>query len=413
MTLEVESGLLFARGAYGLKETLLNAHVPTSLQLEAGSSLPFPALNDSALNQRVSKARLFWILQGCGWITFGAAMFTWGLDFMSPRDALVNKILLVATGLTLTLAFRVPYRKLRKHSRNTIVTIVVLLAVSFIGAALWREAHTLLFQAYYSVRATGNISARFVWIPLGTFLYDGFVLLAWSLLYFAINDWMELERQRERAAKAEVMAQAARLRALQSQLEPHFLFNTLNAISTLVVEGQNADASRMIARLSDFLRLTLETADTPEIPVVEELEFVRRYLEIEQVRFGSRLHVTINAQAEAMNAMVPALVLQPLVENAVKHGVLTREQGGSVSVTAEQKNGDLRLCVSDDGPGLPQNRVAARGVGLRNIAARLSELYGNAARLSLDPSPTGGLAATIAIPFRSAVAGNGDSRGSS
>jgi signal transduction histidine kinase len=337
-------------------------------------------------------------------------MYTWGLDFMSPREALVNKVLLVAIGLTLTLCFRALYRRMRKRSRSPVANIAILLAVSFIGAALWREIHTLLFQMYYSAQATGVVSARFVRIPFGTFLYDGFVLLAWSLLYVAINDWMELEEQRERAAKAEAMAHAARLRALQSQLEPHFLFNTLNAISTLVVEGHSLDAARMIARLSDFLRLTLEAKDTPEIPLAEELEFVRRYLEIEQVRFGSRLHVTIAAAPQAMSGMVPALVLQPLVENAVKHGVLTREQGGSVWVTAEQNNGSLRICVADDGPGLPKDGVAVRGVGLTNTATRLSELYGDGSRFSLDSSSSGGTAATIEIPFRSVAskgAGNG------
>jgi two-component system LytT family sensor kinase len=353
----------------------------------------------------VGRTGLFWILQGCGWIAFGAAMFTWGLDFMSPRDALVNKSLLVITGLGITLIFRLLFRKLRKRSGNPIAAMAGLLAVSFVGAALWREIHTLLFQAYYNAQSTGNVSARFVPIPLGTFLYDGFVLLAWSLLYFAITEWMELEKQRERATKAEAMAQAARLRALRSQLEPHFLFNTLNAISTLVVEGQNADAARMIARLSDFLRLTLETTDTPEIPLAAELEFVRRYLEIEEVRFGSRLRVTIDVEPEVMSGMVPVLVLQPLVENAVKHGVLTHEQGGTVSVTAARNNGTLRLCVADDGPGMPQNGGGVWGVGLRNTATRLSELYGDASRFSLDPSSTGGLAATIEIPFRPAASG--------
>ena len=284
------------------------------------------------------------------------------------------------------------------------VSILVVLTVSFAGAAIWRETHTLLFQLYYRAQTSGSTPIELVAIPLGTLLYDGFVLLAWSLLYFAINDWTELREQRERAVKAETMAQAARLRALQSQLQPHFLFNTLNAISTLVVEGQTAAAARMIARLSDYLRLTLETTSTPEIPVAEELEFVRRYLEIEQVRFGTRLHVTIKAQPEAMRGLVPALVLQPLVENAVKHGVLTREHGGSVTVTAEQKNGALRLCVSDDGPGLPQDGSAVLGVGLSNTATRLSELYGDASRFSLCASPAGGLAATIEIPFRAADA---------
>jgi sensor histidine kinase YesM len=341
-------------------------------------------------------------------------MFTWGLDFMSPRDALVNKLLLVSTGLTLTLCFRALFQHLRKKSWRPIGVFVTLIAVSFAGAMLWREVHTLLFQAYISVRETGSISVRLVPIPLGTILYDGFVLLAWSLLYFAINSWIELDEQRERAAKAETMAQAARLRALQAQLEPHFLFNTLNAISTLVVEGQNADAAKMIARLSDFLRLSLETANTPEIPVAEELEFVRRYLEIEQVRFGSRLRVTIDATPDAMSGMVPALLLQPLVENAVKHGVLTTEQGGSVSVTAERKNGAIRLCVADDGPGMPEHRLAARGVGLSNTVTRLRELYGDASGFSLGPTSPGGVTVTIEIPFRPAVSegpGNGAARG--
>jgi LytS/YehU family sensor histidine kinase len=198
------------------------------------------------------------------------------------------------------------------------------------------------------------------------------------------------------------MAQAARLRALQAQLEPHFLFNTLNAISTLVVERQNADAAMMIARLSDFLRLTLDTADTPEIPVAEELEFVRRYLEIEQVRFGSRLRVTIDAPPEAMSGMVPALLLQPLVENAVKHGVLTSEHGGSVSVSVTRSNGALVLCVADDGPGMPKDRIAVHGIGLSNTATRLRELYGDDSRFSLSPSSPNGLSVTIEIPFRSA-----------
>ena len=312
---------------------------------------------------------------------------------------MISKTLLVAIGFSLTLSFRSFFRTLRKISLSPIAGMAAILAVSFVGAAVWRQAHVLLLQAYYSSMA-GSLSVRLHAIPLGTFLYDGFVLLAWSLLYTGIHSWMELEEQRKRATKAEAMAQAARLQALQSQLEPHFLFNTLNAISTLVAEGQNAAAGRMIARLSDFLRLTLETKDTSEITLAEELEFVRRYLEIEQVRFGERLRVTIDAPNDALGGMVPVLLLQPLVENAVKHGVLAREQGGAISVTAERNNGCLRLCVADDGPGMAVHSVNGNGVGLRNTAARLSELYGNASQFSLGQSHKGGLAVTIEIPFR-------------
>ena len=134
----------------------------------------------------------------------------------------------------------------------------------FAGAAVWRELHSILLQLYYHFTQREFLTFQFRSIPLGTLLYDGFVLLAWSLLYYGINDWIELESQRLRIARAESSAHSARLRALQSQLEPHFLFNTLNAISTLVAEGNNPDANRMIARLSDFLRLSLELPTLPK-----------------------------------------------------------------------------------------------------------------------------------------------------
>jgi two-component system, LytTR family, sensor kinase len=329
-------------------------------------------------------------------------MFGWGLSYYSPRVAFVHKALLVVIGFLVTLAFRLIYRRARQRSMPPIASALLLGVVSFVGAAVWRETHTILFQIYYGLTATGQATPRLVVILLGTLMYDGFVLLTWSLLYYGINDWLLIEHERERATNAEAMAHSARLRALQSQLEPHFLFNTLNAISTLVAEGHNAAASRMIARLSDFLRLTLDTAETPEISLAEELEFVRRYLEIEQVRFGERLRVTIAAEPDAMPGLVPALVLQPLVENAVKHGVLPRELGGSVAVNIAKNNGRLHISVVDDGPGLSKDQTLAHGVGLSNTAARLAELYGDTAHFSLKPSPSGGVAAIIELPFRTA-----------
>jgi two-component system LytT family sensor kinase len=366
------------------------------------------------LGRELRKSSLFWILQCGGWIAFGVAMFGWGLSYYSPRDAFVNKTLLVTLGFLVTLVFRALYRRARQRSMPPIASALLVGAVSFVGAAIWRETHTILFEIYYTLSVTGQVTAKLVAIPLGTLMYDGFVLLAWSLLYYGINDWLVIEREQDRATRAEAMAHAARLRALQSQLEPHFLFNTLNAISTLVVEGQNAAATRMIARLSDFLRLTLDTAETPEISVAEELEFVQRYLEIEQVRFGERLRVTIAAEPDAMQGLVPSLVLQPLVENAVKHGVLPRELGGSVAVSIAKNNGRLRISVVDDGPGLPKDQAIAHGVGLSNTSARLAELYGDKAQFSLERSPGEGVAAIIDLPFRTAAPrldhGNGGMR---
>ncbi len=374
--------------------------------LNAGAAGP-----PTTLASWIDKSSLFWILQCGGWLAFGIAMFGWGLDFYSVRDALVNKALLVLTGFGTTLFFRALYRRTRARAATPLTSALLVLVVSFTGAAIWRETQSLLFQVCLRAIMGEEIAVGLARIPLGTLLYDGFVLLAWSLLYYGINDWAEIEKQRKRASKAEAMAHAARLRALQSQLEPHFLFNTLNAVSTLVAEGNNAAATRVIARLSDFLRLTLDTAETPEISVTEELEFVRRYLEIEQVRFGDRLQVMIDAQPEAARGLVPALVLQPLVENAVKHGVLPREQGGSVTVTIARNDGRLHLCVADDGPGLSQARNGQRGVGLSNTAARLKELYGEESHFSVACSPGGGVTARVEIPFRTATSNSAREQG--
>ncbi len=383
-----------------MKVTLSDERTSAFLRVKAESA--------GSLSIRGSQFRttsLFWILQCGGWLAFGVAMFAWGLHYFNARDAFVNKALLVMTGFAVTLILRSLYRRVRARSITPLASALLIFSLSFTGAAIWREIQNLLFQVYASAAMSGNVAVRLVAIPLGTLLYDGFVLFAWSLLYYGVNDWVELERQRERATKAEAMAHAARLRALQSQLEPHFLFNTLNAVSTLVVEGKNGEAARMIARLSDFLRLTLDSAERPEISVADELEFVRRYLEIEQVRFGERLRVTITASPEALQGLVPTLLLQPLVENAVKHGVLPREQGGNVAVTIARSDGRLRICVSDDGAGLPQEAGPAAGVGLSNTAARLEELYGDRSHFSLGASEQGGVAATIEIPFRTAPSG--------
>ena len=344
------------------------------------------------------RALSFWPLHTFGWIAFGAVMLVWGLDYWAPKEAVVNKLFLVVTGFALTLGFRWIYRRLL--DRSIPVLGAVMLALSFLGALLWYEAEMMLFQVYLGWMRDLALLVRPVRISIGLWLYYGFVLFAWSLLYVGMKMWREAERQRERALRAEMHAHEARLRALRSQLEPHFLFNTLNAISTLVSEGENGTATAMISKLSDFLRLTLEHADQPEIPVAEELEFVKRYLEIEQVRFGSRLRSQITAAPDAMDALVPALVLQPLVENSVKHGILPREEGGELRVAISRNNGCLLIDVIDNGVGARNGITARHGIGLQNTADRLLELYGDASRFDYGEAAGGGFFARITIPYR-------------
>jgi LytS/YehU family sensor histidine kinase len=240
-------------------------------------------------------------------------------------------------------------------------------------------------------------------------LYTVFILLTWSLLYFGINGWIRLELERRRADRADALAQSAQLRALQSQLEPHFLFNTLNGISSLVVEGRSGDAAAMIARLSDFLRLTLKVAGTPQITLADELVFVRQFLDIQQLRFGDRLGFGIDVTPEAMAAMVPSMLLQPLVENSVRHAILPRAMGGKVVVSARTDSvraaaDTLILRVDDDGPGIQKSAAPSSGVGLSNTATRLAVLYGGAAEFAIGRSDLGGVGVTIRMPLRTAAA---------
>jgi LytS/YehU family sensor histidine kinase len=188
-------------------------------------------------------------------------------------------------------------------------------------------------------------------------------------------------RERElRASQLETRLAAARLEALRAQLQPHFLFNTLHAISALMNRDVEA-AERMLARLSDLLRLTLDSAGEPMVPLKRELEFLAGYLEIEQTRFADRLTVQMNVEPDALDAPVPSLLLQPLVENAVRHGIAPRATPGRIEIRARRADGALHIEIEDNGRGLP--REMREGLGLSNTRARLEQLYGPAHRFEL------------------------------
>ena len=208
-------------------------------------------------------------------------------------------------------------------------------------------------------------------------------------------------RLRERAAQLEGQLSAAQLDALRMQLNPHFLFNTLHAVSTLMARDVNG-ARRMISDLSDLLRRVLDSTDAPEVPLDDELDVLGHYLSIEQTRFADRLDVNVNVETGTRGALVPTLILQPLVENAIKHGIAPRGEGGRIDIAAQRVNGHLVLHVCDDGPGLASGAVPHEGVGLRNTRDRLEKIYGADASLTLENRPGGGLDAQVRLPFRAA-----------
>jgi len=222
------------------------------------------------------------------------------------------------------------------------------------------------------------------------------VIAVHALLYYQNFRASELAQSSLKTQLAQ-----AQLRALKMQLHPHFLFNTLHSISSLILEDP-PKANSMIARLGDFLRLTLENSDQQLVTLKQETEFLRCYLEIEQVRFGDRLTVAFELEPQTLSAQVPHLILQPVVENAIQHAIAPHAKRGRINIEAKRLNTLLQLEVRDNGPGIPSNGdlPAKKGVGLNNVRTRLHQIYGSNFRFDLTNAGDGGLTVVIEIPFR-------------
>ena len=249
-----------------------------------------------------------------------------------------------------------------------------------------------------------------------SFGIQGGVIRYWAVIALqAVYRSQKKAKIREREAlelkvQASELAQqlaTAQLSALKMQLQPHFLFNTLGAIIVLIRQQKTAQAEAMVAKLSDLLRLTLEDVEAQEVPLWRELEFLRLYLSIEQIRFEDRLRLRIAAAPELSDIHVPHMVLQPIVENAVRHGLGQSEEAVTIEVGATSANGSLSLVVSDDGPGLLSAGPAHPGIGLTNTSARLARLYGDRARLLVEQAPGRGVRVTITLPIRTVRAEGG------
>jgi two-component system, LytTR family, sensor kinase len=216
----------------------------------------------------------------------------------------------------------------------------------------------------------------------------------------ALDTYRKFQERETRAAQLEAQLTHAQLDALKKQLHPHFLFNTLNTISILIDED-TAAARNMLVRLSDLLRSTLDGTKTHEVSLKHELEFIEGYLEIERTRFPDRLSVEMHIDPKTLNAQVPDLILQPLVENAIRHGIAPRSAAGIIAIYAERLNGDLKLQVRDNGRGLqPKQRpLTSHGVGIANTQSRLQQLYGVRHRFEIENLDEGGVRVAITIPF--------------
>src|SRR5579871_6032765 len=311
----------------------------------------------------------------------------------------------LATPTVLRLGRRYPPIQWRPISR-WIRHLAACTAICLISAA-WTAALEKLMNPYANMPGPGTYSRLFL-----EKFYSG--LLSYLVLYITILLASHMLESREQlavhqteTARLNEQLSKAQLSALRRQIEPHFLFNTLNAIAGLVREERNDDAVSMIAELSDFLRRVVEDSDRQQVPLGEELEFTRKYLDIQKVRFAERLQFSVDVPAELLSAQVPSLILQPMVENAVKHGIAKKAEGGAIRIDVSRSNGRLTLRVWNDGPSLPSEwEKKQSGIGMLNVQTRLRSLYGESFKFSLRNGEPEGVEASISVPFVSPSTGS-------
>ena len=353
-----------------------------------------------------NKDRAFWQLQALGW---GGAMLLRAMSSLAnaqPLSFLVLILIASITGFSISLLLSVIYRYL--INQRPLVTWGVTALILPFAVSLYAFIDSWVISLY---RPGSDTS--FTQLFLGVFYLDLTLLGAWSALYYAINFFLQVEEQNDQLLRLEAEATAAQLAMLRYQLNPHFLFNTLNSISTLVLLKQTEPANAMLSRLSSFLRYTLINEPAGKVTLAQEVETLKLYLDIERMRFEDRLRPRFEIDDQARDALLPSLLLQPLVENAIKYAVTPLEEGAEIAVSAQVNGPMLRIVVADTGPGLQDpldiNRLPAAsvepgdpvstGVGLANIRDRLAQAYGDDQRFEIQDAPDGGFAVVIELPF--------------
>lgn len=273
------------------------------------------------------------------------------------------------------------------------------LAAHAAGSAVFSLAYMILRAWIGEWQSAARFSDAFKPLLVKTWHFN--LLIYWVIVAVthAVDYYHKYQERELRASELEKRLAQAKLQALQMQLNPHFLFNTLHSISSLMHKDVEA-ADRMITRLGDLLRAALAGSGTQEVTLRQELEFLQRYLEIEQTRFGDRLSVKLDVAPDTLDARVPNLILQPLVENAIRHGIEPHARPGRIELRARREAGELALNVCDNGGGLRNGGQTKEGVGLSNTRARLRGLYGDAHHFELCDGADGGLRVQVTIPFR-------------
>jgi LytS/YehU family sensor histidine kinase len=341
----------------------------------------------------------FWLLQLAGWSGWAVAGSI-GWIYWSPESPYLEVYSSAAVfGIAISTALRYVYRSI--WSWSIARRVVAALFASYVAGGVWQVGKTLIIA---NAMPHVNEGHEMGWLGYLEGITSSFyIMVTWSGLYFAIKWYQMLQTESAKVLRISAMAHQAQLKMLRYQLNPHFLFNTLNAISTLTLDKDTQRANAMVTRLSRFLRYSLDSDPMQKVTVAQELDALSLYLDIEKVRFGDRLRFETDVADEAARGLVPSLLLQPLVENAIKYAVARSEAGGVIRVRAAVRGAALHIEVSDDGPGIPELENAAvpqgRGVGLANTRDRLAEIYGDRQALQVVNGAPGGLTVCIHLPY--------------
>lgn len=359
----------------------------------------------SATTVRPGRNTQFCLFQAIGWSSWVVLLILRDLTFV-PAEYMLGRsgifVLDALTGIVLTTCLRYLYR----FVWDSIVYLRV--ASVFFGcllaSAIWQVVKDIITAT--EVGSSVDL-AGYGWVSFFNVLPFSFsLLLIWTVLYFCIKYYQMFQVEKEKSLRSEALAHEAQLRMLRYQLNPHFLFNTLNAISTLVLQKDTECANTMLTKLSKFLRYSLDHDPLDQVDLAHELGSVKLYLDIEKVRFEERMKIELNIADGAGNGLVPSMLLQPLIENSIKHAIARSVDGGLIAIAAHRSGEKLVIEISDDGPGIPDyqavvecNSATSGGVGLKNIRDRLKEIYGNNHSLTFSKREPIGCKVTVVIPY--------------
>ena len=356
------------------------------------------------------KNRLFWVLQIASWIGFGflhvlsVSSYVAGWSASSVAYSIASSTI---GFLTTSFVLRAVYKFARRQPPAALLTIAIAatVAAAILMAAVKAMNFGFLFGDEWRLARGAKLGTDNLLLLIRPDIPANlFLLMSWGGFYFGINYYLTLRDETERALLSARLADQAQLKMLRYQLNPHFLFNTLNAISTLVLEKNTSHANQMLTKLSAFLRYSLDSDPLQRTSLAEEIRALNLYLEIEATRFGSRLKITQDIDDEVLDAKVPSLILQPAIENAIKYAIAKMETGGEIIINAGRDGDMLCLKVCDNGPFAPENpeailKNANTGVGLLNMKDRLFHLYGENQSFRLSKIEPDGLCVTLTLPL--------------